>query len=76
MGHIGFDNLIKFNKKEVVRDMPKIIKPSNYVCSHFHHGKQTRVRFNTKEYSTSKPLELVHTNLCGPTRTKIMQYEH
>ena len=34
MGHIGFDNLIKVNKKEVVRDMPKIIKTSYYVCRH------------------------------------------
>jgi hypothetical protein len=76
MGHIGFDNLIKVNKKEVVRDMPKIIKPSNSVCRHCQHGKKTRVRFKTKEYSTSKPLELVHTDLCGPTRTKSMQGEH
>jgi hypothetical protein len=29
-----------------------------------------------KEYSTSKPLELVHTNLCGPTRTKCIQGEY
>jgi transposase InsO family protein len=76
MGHIGFDNLIKVSKKEVVRDMPKIIKPSNSVCRHCQHGKKTRVRFKTKEYSTSKPLELVHTDLCGPTRTKSMQGEH
>ena len=32
MGHIGFENLIKVNKKEVVRDMSNIIKPSNFVC--------------------------------------------
>jgi hypothetical protein len=39
MGHIGFDNLIKVNKKEVVRDMPRIIKASNFVCRHCQHGK-------------------------------------
>jgi hypothetical protein len=48
MGHIGFENLIKVNKKEVVRDMPNIIKPSNFVCRHCQHGKKTRVRFKTK----------------------------
>ena len=58
-----------------MKDMTKIIKPSNYICRHFQHGKQTRVRFKTKEYSTSKPLELVHTDLCGPTRTKSLQGE-
>jgi transposase InsO family protein len=33
------------------------------------------VNFKTKEYVTSKPLELLHTNLCGPSRTKILQGE-
>jgi hypothetical protein len=76
LGHIGFDNFIRVSKKEVVRDMPKIIKPSNFVCRHHQHGKKTRVRFNTKEYSTSKPLELVYIDLSGPKRTKIMKGEH
>ena len=26
------------------------------------------MQFNAKEGSTSKPLELIHTNLCGPIR--------
>ena len=39
MGHTFFDNLIKVIKKEVVRDMSNIIKPSNYVCRHCQHGK-------------------------------------
>jgi hypothetical protein len=34
MEHIGFDNMIKFGKKEVVRDMSKINKRSNFVCRH------------------------------------------
>ena len=28
------------------------------------------MQFNSKEGSTSKPLELIHTNLCGPIRKK------
>jgi hypothetical protein len=76
MGHTSFDNLIKVNKKEAVRDMPKIIKLSNFDCRHCQHGNMTRVRFNTKEYSTSKTLELVHKYLYGPTRTRNIQGEH
>ena len=34
MGHINFDNLVKINKKEAFRDMPKIIKSSDVVCKH------------------------------------------
>ena len=75
MGHINFDNLVKNSNLEAVRNLPKIKKPSNPICRHCQLGKQTRVRFKTKEYSTSKPLELVHSDLCGPTRTKSLQGE-
>jgi hypothetical protein len=34
MEHIVFDNLIKVRKMEVVKDIPKIIKPSNFICKH------------------------------------------
>ena len=68
MGHIHFDNIFKINKKQVVREMSEITKPTNTMCKHCHHGKQTKVEFKTKEYSTKKPLEIVHTDLCGPTR--------
>ena len=73
MGHIYFDNLVKISNLEAVRNLPKITKPSNPICRHCQLGKQTRVRFKTKEYSTSRPLELVHFDLCGPKRTKILQ---
>jgi hypothetical protein len=72
---MNFDNLVKINTKQAVRDMPKITKPSNTICKQCQHGKQSRVSFKTKEYTTSKPLELVHTDLCGPTRTKSLQGE-
>ena len=29
MGHLNFDNIVKITKKEVVRDLPKILKPLN-----------------------------------------------
>jgi hypothetical protein len=43
------------------------------MCRHYQLGKQTRIRFEAKEYTTSKPLDLFHTDLCGPTRTKSFQ---
>ena len=39
------------------------------ICKQCQHGKQTRIRFKTKEHSTTKPLEIVHTDVCGPMRT-------
>ena len=70
MGHIHFENLVKISKKQPVREMPEITKPTNVICKHCQHGKQTKVEFKTKEYSTTKPLEIVHIDLCGPIRTK------
>ena len=55
--------------------MPKITNPANSVCKQFQHGKQTKVEFKIKEYSTTKPLELVHIDLCGPMRTKGLEGE-
>lgn len=76
LGHINFDNLVKVSKLGVVRNLPKITKPLNPICKHCQLGKQTSVRFKAKEHSTSKPLELVHTDLCGPTRNKSFQGEY
>ena len=50
--------------------MPEVTKNANTVCEHYQHGKKTRVHFNTKEHSSIKPLELVHIDLCGPTKRK------
>jgi hypothetical protein len=51
------------------------LKPTNTLCKHCQQGKQTKTRFKSKEYSTTKPLEIVHTDLVGPTRTKFLKGE-
>jgi hypothetical protein len=73
LGHLSFDNLVKVSKREVVKDIRKIIKPTNSISKHCQLGKKTEVRFKTKEYSTSQLLELVHTDLCGPTIIRSIQ---
>ena len=75
MGHINFDNLVKIRKKEVVREILEITKPANAMCKHCQYGKQTKVEFKTKEYSTTKELELMHIDLCGPMRTEGLKGE-
>jgi transposase InsO family protein len=75
MGHMHFDNLVKVNKREVVREMSHITKPTNTLCKHCQQGKQTKTRFKSKEYSTTKPLEIVHIDLVGPTTTKDLKGE-
>ena len=58
------------SKEHTVRNMPKLTKPLNSSCRNCQLGKQTRAEFKTKEFSTTKPLELIHTKLYGPMRTK------
>ena len=75
MGHINFYNLVKISKKEAVKEMIEISKPKNTLCENCPQGKQTKTKFKSKEYSTKKPLDIVHTDLCGPTRTKGLNCE-
>lgn len=75
LGHLHFDNLVKINKKNAVRNLSKINKPPNAVCEHCQQGKQTQAKFKSKEHSSTKPLELIHTDLCGPMRTKGLKGE-
>jgi hypothetical protein len=55
------------NKKE--SNLPIIKNLSSSVCKQCQHGKQNRVKFKTKEHSTSKPLEIVHDDAYGHMRT-------
>jgi hypothetical protein len=75
MGHMHFDNLVKVSKIETVREMPQITKPTNILCKHCQQGKQTKTRFKSKEYSTTIPLKIVHTDLVGPITTKSLKGE-
>jgi hypothetical protein len=75
MGHMHFDNFVKVNKRKAVREMLQITKPTNTLCKHCQQGKQTNTGFKSKEYSTTRPLEIVHTDLVGPATTKGLKDE-
>jgi transposase InsO family protein len=69
LGHLHFDHLIKLRNKAAVRDFPEISKPHDIVCKPCQMGKLTRTQFKSKKFpSSSKPLQLVHMDLCGPSR--------
>jgi hypothetical protein len=69
MRHMHFDNLVKVSKIEAFKEMPQITKPTKTLCKHCQQGKKTKTRFKSKEYSTTRPLEIVHIDLVGPTTT-------
>jgi FtsZ-binding cell division protein ZapB len=69
LGHLHFDHLIKLRNRAAVRDFPEISKPHDIVCKPCQMGKLTRTQFKSKSFpSSSKPLQLVHMDLCGPSR--------
>jgi hypothetical protein len=51
------------------------MKPTNTLCKHCQQGKQTKTRFKSNEYSMTRPLEIVHTDLVGTTTTKGLKGE-
>ena len=70
LGNLSFSQIRKSSRLKAVHDLPSITLPESTICKSCQFGTKTRVQFNAKEGSTSKPLELIHTNLCGPVRKK------
>jgi hypothetical protein len=69
LGHLNFDHLIKLKNLEAVKDLLRISKPQDSMCKPYQVGKLNRTQFKSKSFtSTEKPLQLVHMDLCGPSR--------
>ncbi|KAE8657590.1 hypothetical protein F3Y22_tig00116989pilonHSYRG00496 [Hibiscus syriacus] len=67
-GHLNFGGLELLSKKKMVKGLPRINHPDHH-CKGCLAGKQFRKSF-PKELETraKKPLELIHTDVCGPIK--------
>jgi hypothetical protein len=54
LGHLNFDHLIKLKNLEVVKDLPRISNPQDYVCKPCQVGKLTRTQFKSKSSTSTK----------------------
>ena len=73
LGHANYKQVAKVSKLEVVVGLPKFRKIEKNVCGPCQLGKQkksTHPKVNV--VATSRPLELLHVDLIGPTRTESM----
>jgi len=70
LGHLSFSQIRKACKYQAVRGLPDIRIPDNTICKTCQFDKKTRTNFPEKEGSASRPLELVHTDVCGPSRKR------
>lgn len=71
--HVNFDCIVKISTTKAIRDLPKIVKPHNPVCKECQFGKQVRASFKSIPEKSNNALDLIHTDLCGPARTKSLQ---
>ena len=71
MGHASYKHLSIVSKHESVLRMPKLSRVNNVVCGPCQLGKQTKAKYlGTQTFATSRPFELLHLDLMGPTRTE------
>ena len=71
LGHANLHLINKLQRKELVRGLPRTRAEIDDICEACVKGKQTRTSFKSKQDITStRPLELIHMDLCGPMRTK------
>lgn len=51
--------------------LPRLSRPDSSFYKSCQFGKQTRNHFKTKYFSSSRALEIIHIDICDPTREKI-----
>ena len=71
LGHLNFKDLAKLSRKSLVRHLPSLNKVDNSICKGCQMGKQSKASHKKlTQIGTSRPLELLHMDLAGPTRTE------
>ena len=71
VGHASLYLLDKLRSKELVVGLPNVKFLCNKLCDACARGKHVRSSFKSKKLvSTTKPLELIHMDLCGPMRVQ------
>ena len=71
IAHIGMSNLKKAHKRGMITGLKDVTFDKNKLCKACQAGKQVATHHPIKTMlSTSKPLELLHMDLFGPTTYK------
>ncbi len=67
-GHLGYQNMAKLPNMVEGIDVPpsEFLKTGKQVCGTCQQNKQVSLPYEPATHHTSQPLELVHSDLCGP----------
>ena len=72
LGHASLFLLNKLVSKDLVVGLTSIKFNDDKVCGASARGKQVRSSFKLKNsVSTTRPLEMLHVDLCGPMRSQV-----
>jgi len=70
MTHIHMHNLNKLASRNLFEGLPTLKFENDWVCKACHRRKQTENLFRNKNFvSISRPIEELHKDLFGPSRT-------
>ena len=70
MGHLNIRDLIESNGNGTVEGMKFENSNKNFQCEICIQGKMTRATFSKKSDRKSGPLEIIHSDVCGPFRVE------
>ena len=77
LGHASMDLIDSLRKAELVRDLPKIKFSKEKICGTCQKGKLVESSFKPKnQVSTTRPLELLHMDLVGPSQVASWNGKH
>ena len=70
-GHLGYDNLYKLQSKDMVEGISVAAskfkqQQKHGVCEPCIQAKHHRLSFPTSDTNSTKPLQLIHMDVCGP----------
>jgi GAG-pre-integrase domain len=64
-GYLGYNGFRDLVKKQSVQGLSNLDFVNKF-CEGCVIGKQTRRQFGESKFSATRPLELIHTDICGP----------
>ena len=74
VGHASYKHLSIVSRHESILGIPKLSKVNNVICGSCQLGKETKAKHpGTQTLATSRPLELLHLDFMGSTRTESLE---
>ncbi|KAG6384138.1 hypothetical protein SASPL_156061 [Salvia splendens] len=73
LGHVGFQLLQKISEKKLLEVVPQFKKIyPDVVCFGCQYGKSHRLPFSNSKNKASAVLQLIHSDLMGPTKHQVI----